>query len=215
MRDCLFLTADGAMKRVVSAFLKRERCHQTIGCAPFQFDERQDTVVAAGMNDPGLFKNAHLLLRVFLRSHAHAVVLIDATWDGSPGKEIIQLEIARHLAENGWDPARVSVIAIEPELESWVWITSRHFANCLGFDSVESLIEWATKHQFMIKGSLKPLDPKATVKAALRKHFIPYSSAIYERVVSKASVSGCIDPAFAELQAVLRRWFPLTDPASR
>lgn len=48
-------------------------------------DQRRDVVfVTEGQHDSGLFVRAGELVRPHLRTHRHAVVMLDADWEGRP-----------------------------------------------------------------------------------------------------------------------------------
>ena len=103
-------------------FLSREdRCTQ-LGCGPFEFDRDEDLFVATGHKDAsGIFKRADQLLRPFHNSHRKAVVVLDCEWDTSPGQAEIRKVITRQLIDSEWDNQQFVVIAINPELEQWIW----------------------------------------------------------------------------------------------
>ena len=48
-------------------------------------------------------------------------MILDADWDGSPGAEKIREHISGNLRVQ-WEES--VVVVIEPELESWIWVTS-------------------------------------------------------------------------------------------
>jgi len=96
MRDCVFLLADTNMKATFEGFLDRDQFHLSLQCGIFEFNAKQDLVVASGDNDPGLYTRGHELLKPYVTTHNHAVVVLDAQWAGSPGAKVI----AEHITTN-------------------------------------------------------------------------------------------------------------------
>jgi len=208
-RDCVFLLADRNMRASFEGFFSRQSFHQSLGCGPIGVDPMQDLIVAAGDNDPGLYTRAHELLRAFINTHSHAVVVLDAKWDGSPGATDISTHIEAMLSTNGWQPESVAVVVIEPELENWIWQRNAHVAKGIGFDNIESLLADQDLRRAWPDGQDKPSSPKETLEAILRKKRIPRSSAIYKKITTQISVNYCKDKAFLYLVEKLRQWFPL------
>ncbi len=68
--------------------------------------------------DPGVFHEAGRFLAVFAQQYEHALVLIDAEWEGSPASaEEIEKKIQDDLNRNGWE-GRSAVIVIDPDSKS-------------------------------------------------------------------------------------------------
>lgn len=210
MRDCLFLVADKNMEGVLKGFFSREHFHFALGCAPFEFDQKQDLIVAHGLNDPGLYTRANALLQPFARSHKHVVVIVDEAWVGSPGYENIYQKIREHIINAGWPDDAGCAVVIAPELENWVWQDSPHVCSHLGFPgSFQQLRTELEAKQLWKSADPKPYQPKEAVEWALRRAKKPRSSAIYEQLATQISAKYCIDPAFNTLLAAIRRWFPV------
>ncbi len=203
-RDCVFLVADKTMKEVFKAFLTREEFHQSLGCAPFEFDPEEDLV--AESTDNAVFHRADLLLRQYELSHRRAVVALDAEWDGSPGVEAIVAGIQEKLRTRGWE--HYAVIVIEPELEAWIWQDNPHVHTALRYCGKKGLREWLKETGEWPEGSPKPLNPKAAMRKVLGHTRTPWSASIHKRVASRVSVRGCLDPAFQRLAETFRMWFP-------
>ena len=207
MRDCIFLLADENMKAAFEGFLSRDQFHKSLVSGSFEFDATQDLAVASGDNDPGLYTRGHELLRPYLNTHSHAVIALDVEWAGSPGTEAITKHITKNLIQTGWTQNNCKVIAIDPELENWIWQRNNHVANALGvssatdFPRVISTEEWS-------QDQAKPIKPKETLEKVLRANRIPRSSAIYKKITSRVSVKYCQDNSFQELLTTLRTWFP-------
>src|SRR5262249_32763761 len=136
MRDCLFWVADSRIKQVILGFLKRDDCFRdyNLGTAPFQFNENEDLFSSPTL-DPGTYKNGQEFVRLYQRSHRNAVVILDSEWDGSPGAVVIRENLSARIVSTGWTIDHFRVIAIEPELETWIWQKNQRVANALGFGS--------------------------------------------------------------------------------
>ena len=63
MRELLLLVADKNMQSVFRALFGRDDWQDVLGCAPFEFDVRQDLIYAAGQNDPGIVKRGQEIVR--------------------------------------------------------------------------------------------------------------------------------------------------------
>lgn len=209
MRDCLFLVADKNMESMLKGFFSRENFHLALGCAPFNFDFKQDLVVAHGQNDPGLYTRANALLQPYARTHRHVVVMVDVDWDGSPGHETIKQAIQSHIINAGWVDDSGGAIVIEPELENWVWQDSIHVCNSLGYnDGFQQLRSTLEAKGYWKAHDPKPHRPKEAMEWTLKQAKIPRTSSIFSQLASQVSFRGCIDPAFQNLLMALRRWFP-------
>jgi hypothetical protein len=194
------------MDAMFRGFLGRDRCHLALRCRAFSFDPREDLI--RGISDPGTYRQAHVLLRPYLRTHRHAVVVLDNDWNGSPGVERIRNDISHLLRINGWESDRSEVIVIDPELEAWLWQESPHIDTAFRYTGAISLRQWLSERGMWADGSAKPARPKEAVKAVSKSTGVPQSAAVYRRIAEKVSVAGCTDPAFAMLCQALRRWFP-------
>lgn len=209
MRDCLFLVADKNMEGMLKGFFSRDAFHHAMGCGHFNFDCRQDLVVAHGQNDPGLYTRANEFLQPYASSHQHAVVIVDAEWDGSPGEEVITQRLLEHLTHAGWANDRGCAVVIAPELENWVWQDSPHVCAALNFDGQFSALRAELENQgFWRQNQSKPDRPKEAVEWVLRQSKIGRSSAIYQNLAMRVTARGCTDQAFHILQNALLRWFP-------
>jgi len=88
MRDCIFLLADAEMKAAFEGFLSRPNFHLSLGTSPFKVDLRKDIIHDAQGKYPGIYTRAHELLRPYVRTHSHGIIVLDNAWDGSPGLRI-------------------------------------------------------------------------------------------------------------------------------
>jgi hypothetical protein len=159
-------------------------------------------------NDPGVYRQAHEFLRPFLREAARALVLFDRDGCGNArSREQLELDVETVLARNGWRE-RCAAVAIEPELENWVWSKSPHVAMAMGWQPGD-LEAWMVRANYSPEPLAKPPHPKEVVEAALRIKGIPRSSSIYYEIATKVNFDGCSDPAFVKLRATLAAWFPI------
>ena len=208
MRDCIFLVADKNMEAAFSGFLSRDEFHQSLGTGPLDFDPETDIIVDEGGADPGVFRRAHELLRPYLDVYRFAVVALDCAWAGSPGAERIVEGISKRLTEVGWTIDRFRVIAIDPEIEAWMWQDNVHVASALRYRGKSSLRQHLNKQGWWPKGVGKPPSPKNALEWTLRSTRRVRSSAVYREIASEVSVRDCRDGAFRQLARTLREWFP-------
>ncbi len=208
MRDCIFLVADKNMEGMLKGFLMREAFHLSLGCKAFTFDPKQDLLVAHGQHDPGLYTRANEFLQPYSKTHRHAVVMVDADWDGSPGATAIRQRLQDHLANAGWQDGRGCGVVIDPELENWVWQENPRVCAALGFTGTFADLRARLEE----KGLWRPLEtkphwPKEAMEWVLRQNKKRRSSAIYQQLAMQVSVKGCSDEAFQDLRHALARWF--------
>lgn len=209
-RPCVILVADSNMAAAFRGYFGRQQWHLSLQCAPFDFDGAVggDLIVAEGGNDPGVFNRGHELLRPFQPSHQRALVVLDTEWDGSPGKAVIEEHITANLVASGWEAAAVKVIAIEPELENWLWQDNPHVAQALRYNQPPSLRQLLERNGWWPQGAVKPPRPKEAAEWVLRQTRQPRSSSVYQRLAAEISIRGCTDPAFQAMRAQLHAWFP-------
>ena len=209
MRDCWFLVADKNMEGMLKGFFSRDVFHRAMGCGHFDFDWRQDLLVAHGQNDPGLYTRANEFLQPYARTHRHAVVIVDADWSGSPGRDAIQQRLNQHLLNAGWLDGSGCAVVIDPELENWVWQDSLHVCSALGSDMKFAALRAALEAKgFWQPNEAKPDRPKEAVEWVLRQSRMGRSSAIYQDLATRVTAKGCTDQAFHTLKNALLRWFP-------
>lgn len=199
MNDLVCLVADKNMEAAVAALLERREA--------LRIREIQAEIQVHPRRDPGCFHEAPEFLDPLRTSYAHALILLDCAWEGAPHAAANDLEadLRRRLGEDGW----AEVVAIEPELEIWVWSDSTHVDRCLGWEGQEPRLRaWLSERALWPSGSAKPNDPKGAVESALRKVRLPRSSAIYRNLASSVSVDRCTDASFNRFCERLRAWFP-------
>jgi hypothetical protein len=200
-KDLVVLTADMNTQFAVRGILSR---HQSLRISKLDPD-----FFVHPQKDPGVYHNAHDFLRFAAKTHRHALVLMDREGSGQENKsrEDLEGELEQALSRSGWD-GRASAVVLDPEIEIWVWSDSSHVDHELGWlQQARGLRPWLQEKGFLGEGSLKPDRPKEAMEAALRSVRKPRSSAIYQALAEKVSLTKCQDPAFLKLKAVLQAWF--------
>lgn len=154
-------------------------------------------------------RRCHDYLRPYLKLASYALVLFDREGCGfDDSREQIETRVEQKLGQNGWHD-RCATIAIEPELEAWVWSDSPHVANALGWSAGQSqLKDWLVQKGHLQPGQTKPARPKEALEAVLRSAQKRRSSAIYEELAQNVGFEQCSDTAFLKLRATLVGWFP-------
>ncbi len=200
-KDLAVLSADKNTQFALRGILAR---YQSLGIRPVKAD-----FFVHPEKDPGVYRNADVYLRVALRTHAHALVLMDRVGSGKEEKSRQQLEteLEQALSRSGWKDQAAAVV-LDPELEAWVWSDSPHVDREMGwFEQQKGLRSWLTDQGFLERGSLKPAKPKEAMEAALKAVRKPRSSAIYQALAEKVGLTKCQDPAFLKLKEILKAWF--------
>lgn len=165
--------------------------------------------------DAGCFHEAPEILRTLQRRAQYALVMFDHEGSGqearSPGD--VAADLKRRLATSGWGD-RVEVVVLCPELEAWVWSDSPHVDEVLGWSGrVPSLREWLQARAFWPPSTPKPNRPKEAMLAALQEARRQRSPSVYRQLAESVGLDRCQDPAFQQICAVLRRWFPEGQPS--
>ena len=71
-----------------------------------------------------------------------------------------------------------------------------------------SIRECLAGRGYVFDGGQKPIRPKEALQDLMVQLNRPRSSALYEMVTRKISLSQCVDPAFKRLRSTLQSWFP-------
>lgn len=200
-KDLVVLTADKNARFAIQGILTR---HHSLGIRQIS----SEYYLHPG-KDPGILHTAHDFLRSFSRSYAHALVLMDREGSGQEAMSRVEMEekIETAMSQSGWGD-RASVIAIDPELDIWVWSDSPHVDHELGWSGqAPDLRSWLRNRGLLGKENSKPDRPKEALEAALKQIRKPRSSALYRAIAQKVSLAKCADPAFVKLKSVLQSWF--------
>ncbi len=202
-KDLVVLTADRNMEYALKGIFSRT---DALGIRNLSVDYRVHPE-----NDPGCLLRCHDFLKPFTRQYHHALVIFDREGCGQEQKnrETLEIDVTGRLAENGWGD-RARAIAIDPELEIWLWSLSPHLDSILGWQGKSpNLRTWLQEKSFVSGGQIKPSDPKAALEQALRTVKKARSSSIYQQVAQRVSLERCIDASFIQLKQTLQTWFPV------
>ena len=201
MRDLVVLAADKDMEFAVKGLLARAAA---LGIRGILSD-----VFVHPHHDPGCLLEGHDFLRLYTKSHRHALVMLDREGSGREdlSRESLEQEVEGLLAQSGWEN-RAAAIAIDPELEVWVWSGSPHVDAVLGWGGRNpTLTAWMVSEGLLPHDRRKPDRPKEAVEQALKVASMARSSSRYFELAKRVSLEQCVDPAFAKFKSTLRAWF--------
>jgi len=198
-KPLVVLVADSNMKAVVDGLLHHP---EAMG---LRLSGEDVEILVHPFRDPGVYRRAPEMLRLYLRSCQYALVMLDREGSGADKRKStreLQEKMRKLLERNGWKD-RCEVIIIDPELEIWVWNGSSAVAPLLQI----SPEEWHGKCQ------QKPEDPKERLEDLLKARWIKRSSSLYKNMViaiaeqDPRTIWECADPAFQRLRETLQKWF--------
>ena len=201
--DLVCLVADSDMKAAIDQLLKGQR---VLTPASFTYE-----VVSHPKHDPGCFKYSEEILNGYCSTTEHALVVLDYEGSGSPASNGLELEeMLEQSLNNRYEEGWARAVVIEPELEAWVFSTSPHVANILGWPSNKHLRSTLASMNLWQAGQPKPSDPKAALEEARRRghRSLARSPSIYRQLAEKVSTRSCTDRSFIRLKNLLRGWFP-------
>mgnify|MGYP000735616075 CR=1 FL=1 len=199
--DLVVLAADGNIKTAVEGILTR---HAALGIR-----KAAATFYVHPERDPGCLLRSDSFLRQHAGHFRHALVVFDREGCGNraPAAEL-GLCVESKLAAAGWGQ-RAAAIVCDPEVDRWVWSTSPHVEDKLGWKGRSpALRDWLLSQQFPDDAEGKPARPKEALQAALRVARKPRSSSIDGELARSVSFQTCKDAAFMKLIERLRVWFP-------
>jgi hypothetical protein len=202
-KDLVVLVADKDIQATIEGLLSR---NESLGIRKISFD-----LYPHLHRDPGCRSESHHFLIPFHTNYSYAIVVFDHDGCGREGQssQEIESEVERLLAIHGWENRSIA-LALDPELEIWVWSNSPHVSEALGWTEGQAqLSEWLIQKSYLQQGQIKPRMPKEAMEEVLRKTKKPRSSSIYMELARKVSFQRCIDPSFLKLKTTLQRWFPL------
>lgn len=200
-KDLVVLAADSNIEFAIRGLLSRPH---DLGIRPVSVDYFRHQ-----HHDPGCCNESQEFLRPFLRSHSYALVVFDREGCGREAMPAAQIEtgLEQRLAMNGWG-GRGAAIAIDPELEQWVWSRSPEVDRTLGwFGREPSLRMWLLAEGMLGEGQAKPAEPKEAMEAALRLAGKARSASLYEQLGRVVPLGACTDRAFSRLRHLLTTWF--------
>jgi len=200
-QDLVVLTPDKDIQLTMEGLLSRPK---DLGIRPVT-----KVLISHHHRDPGVLRDAPELLRAYLRVAHYALVVLDRVGCGKErlSRAEIETEIEQNLSKNGW-PNRCAAVAIDPELEIWVWNRDYRVASILGWrGDYASLKRWMIQKKLLPAGRGKPDRPKEALQAVLRETRTPRSASLYKELARAVKLDTCTDAAFHKLRSVLREWF--------
>ncbi|MCI0488507.1 MAG: hypothetical protein L0229_18115 [Blastocatellia bacterium] len=201
-KDLVVLAADKNIEFTVKGVLSR---YQALKIKRLVSD-----IYSHPEHDPGCLLKGKDFLRSFVSIYEHALIIFDREGCGREGatREDLEEEIEDSLSMSGWE-GRASAIALDPELEVWVWSDSPHVDSVLGWEGKHpDLRTWLVQQGFLKEQQIKPERPKEAMEDALRSVRKARSSSIYFELARRVSFDRCEDPAFFKLKTTLQGWFP-------
>jgi hypothetical protein len=206
MRELVILAADGTMAAVLRAFFERP-FHHALQCAPFDFNPTEEIFNNPLEKDGGVYRRCHEILRPYLNTHRHALVVLDQQFGSELPAEEVRDEIEQRLNANGWK-GRGAVAVIDPELEVLLWQDNHHVERALRHTG-PSLREFLARDGRWPAGVAKPPSPKEVIQALIRTNRAGPPMVVYSQIAGAVSTAGCVDPAFHHVRDLLRKWFPV------
>ncbi|MCF8248180.1 MAG: hypothetical protein K9J37_23400 [Saprospiraceae bacterium] len=202
MKDLIVLVADKDIKALLEGLFPR--LEHVNGTSQFDFD-----IESHPNRDNGCMNESVEYLRPFCRTYRHAIVIFDKDGSGQEtnSREIIESTIETALASNGWKAENVAAIAIDPEVENWIWVNSVNMSKELNWNEPKALFAWLQENGWREQDASKPTRPKEALEAVLRKTKKPRSASIYKNIAEKVSFTKCEDPAFLKLIEKMKSWF--------
>jgi hypothetical protein len=116
--------------------------------------------------------------------------------------------IGQQLQESGWEAGRFLVIAIDPELEAWIWQDSLVVERELRHAGPSRLRLSLAQRGLWPADQDKPPRPKEVFQQVQKENRVKKSSAVYQRIAAAIRINTCTDTEFLRLTAQLRAWFP-------
>ena len=205
VRDLVCLVADKNIEQTLRALLATRP--QSLKIRDLSFE-----IYVHPESDPACSRRAHDFLRPFVNSFSCALVVFDREGSGQEhlSREALEENLEALLSDSGW-AERAAVVAIDPELEAWVWSRSPNVATALGWHGKSpGLASWLLQKGLLAENQVKPSRPKESMELALREVRKPRSSSIYFQLAQRVGLLGGEDPAFAKLRRCLAQWFPFT-----
>ena len=201
-KDLVALVADKDMEHALKGLLSRP---QSLGIRKVSAD-----VLVHPHHDPACARNRVAFLAQFSKQYRFGLLMFDHKGSGKeeiPYKKL-QEALTEEFRRTAWS-TRAKAVILAPELEVCVWADSPHVDEVMGWKGkTPSLRQWLFHLKFWTEEEIKPNQPKAAFRAALRESRTPRSSSLYLQIAKKASLRRCQDPSFLELKFILQNWFP-------
>ncbi len=205
-RDLFVVVADLDAENVIKTLLSTRK--KALGVA-VDFDPDTD-FLRYNKRDSGCYQDAVSVLTPPRRTHEHALIIFDRHGCGaeSADRKAIEDDVERRLRGSGWPAGMAAAVVIDPELEAWVWSTSPHVANVLGWGEHRNRLRpFLADARLWDAQTHKPTQPKEAVRSAVRHKRARFTAASFADLAENVSVDGCHDEAFCKLCETLVRWF--------
>lgn len=202
MKDLIILVADKDIKALLEGLLPRLKNMNSTSNFTFVIESHPN-------RDNGCMNESVEYLRPFCKTFRHALVIFDKEGSGKEkrGRQAIESSIEEALSKNGWAAETVAAIAIDPEIENWIWVNSANMSKELNWSESKALYAWLQENGWRDEQASKPTRPKEALEAVLRKTRKPRSASIYKNIAEKVSFTKCEDPAFLKLLEKMQLWF--------
>ncbi len=201
MRDLAILVADRDMEQAVRRVILRK---ESLGIRHVDFE-----IFTHNLHDNGCRTASLEVLRPLADKYRYTLVLFDHEGSGAESSPVDEVEalVQAELDANSWS-GRARVIAIDPELEIWMWSTSPEVDQVMGWSGREpALRPWLASKGFTFQPNGKPQRPKEAWQKALREVRKQPSPALFAQIADKVSLTRCTDRSFVRLRATLQEWF--------
>jgi hypothetical protein len=177
MKDLILLVADLDTENVLQGLLPR--LEHVYGTREFTYDIRRHP-----NRDSGCLNGSVDFLRPLCSQYRHALVLFDKEGSGQENRSRNDIEssLENTLGNNGWELENVAAIAIDPEIENWIWVNSASMSNEVNWNETKALFVWLQENGWREQNASKPNRPKEALEAVLKKTKKPRSAAIYRNV---------------------------------
>lgn len=201
MSDLIILVADNDMEQTLRGLLDERRETLQINDIDFEINRHP-------YRDSGCFNSADEFLRPFINQFDYSMVIFDHHGSGQEdrARNEVEEEVENILSRNGWAD-RNCVVAIEPELENWIWVQSPELEPIIGWRNQNiSLNNWLQQNVAFTDIN-KPVDPKETLEGVLKIVRKPRSARIYRDIAERVTLQNCRDESFLKFRTTLQEWF--------
>lgn len=209
--DLIVIVPDGAIEQIATMLLEHRA--SDLGMKKVRYEVRKDI-----FHDSSSKAATVNLLRGYIRTHRYALVMRDLEGSGweDKGSEAMETAFKNELSANGW-LSRIEVIALEPEIESWLRFDSATFRGLIEEQARRNKPATASKVTASIASAVqtnggtngnKPIRPKEVFEDVLAEFGIPRSNSLYGKLAKKESLGGCAVSSFNRFSRILRTWFP-------
>jgi len=204
VRDLVLLVPDKNTEYTLRGALSRP---QALGIRQIDFE-----ILVEQGRDGGVRRRGIQVIEGQSSRFSHALVILDYEGCGSnvPASGLEQ-QLDAGLSDKWGD--RGKAIVIEPELDIWMWGADSHLRAMLDWTFPEDVRAWLVSESFVFDADGKPERPKEALEAACKRAQTPRSSARYEQVARRISLTKCKDPAYQRLRVSLVTWFGTAESA--